>query len=139
MRSYEVVIIVHPDLDEKAFSEIVERVQSWITEADGKVTKVDLWGKKKLAYEIRKQTEGQYVVFYADMNPTFCTELERNLQINESIIRYMVTIAIESVKVETKVETKVEIVEVDETKAVETKAVETEVVETEVTEVKEEK
>ena len=128
MRSYEVVIIVHPDLDEKAFTDIVERVQSWITEADGKVTKVDLWGKKKLAYEIRKQTEGQYVIFYADMNPAFCTELERNLQLNESIMRYMVTNAIETVEVETKVE----IVESDETEAVETEAVETEVVETEV-------
>ena len=93
MRSYEVVVIVHPDLDEKAFTEVLDRVQGWITEADGKVTKVDLWGKKKLAYEIRKQTEGQYVIIYADMNPTFCSELERNLQLNgiwelESVVVY---------------------------------------------------
>ncbi len=123
MRSYEVVLIIHPDLDEKAFSEVVDRVKSWITDADGNIIKVDIWGKKKLAYEIRKQTEGQYVILYADMNPTFCTELERNLQLNESIMRFMITNAIETVEVETKAEVK-ETVEVEaETVAVEEKAV----------------
>ena len=145
MRSYEVVVIVHPDLDEKAFTEVLDRVQGWITEADGNITKVDLWGKKKLAYEIRKQTEGQYVILYADMNPTFCTELERNLQLNESIMRYMVTIAIETDEVEVEVVEPVvaEVVETETTEAevVEEEAVETEVVETEAedTEVAEEK
>ena len=91
MRKYEVAFIVHPDLDETAFKEVQERVKSWITGAGGKVTKVDLWGKKKLAYEIRKQTEGQYVLFETEMLPSFCAELERNLQLQESIMRYMVT------------------------------------------------
>jgi small subunit ribosomal protein S6 len=91
MRKYEVAFIVHPDLDETAFKEVQERVKSWITDAGGKVTKVDLWGKKKMAYEIRKQTEGQYVLFETEMLPSFCSELERNLQLHESILRYMVT------------------------------------------------
>ncbi len=135
MRSYEVVVIVHPDLDEKAFTEILDRVQSWITEADGKVTKVDLWGKKKLAYEIRKQTEGQYIIIYADMNPTFCTELERNMQLNESIMRYMVTNAIEAEEEPAVIETEVvEVVEVEAVETVEAEAVETETVEAEAVE-----
>ena len=49
MRAYELVFIVHPELDENAFTEVVERVQGWITEAGGEVEKVDLWGKKDLA------------------------------------------------------------------------------------------
>ncbi|MBT3239761.1 MAG: 30S ribosomal protein S6 [Chloroflexi bacterium] len=134
MRSYEVVVIVHPDLDEKAFTEVLDRVQGWITEADGKVTKVDLWGKKKLAYEIRKQTEGQYVIIYADMNPTFCSELERNLQLNESIMRFMVTIAIEVEDEPEVIETEAVEVEAVETETVETETVETETVETETVE-----
>jgi len=91
MRKYEVAFIVHPDLDETAFKEVQERVKSWITDAGGKVTKVDLWGKKKMAYEIRKQKEGLYVLFESEMEPSFCMELERNLQLQESILRYMVT------------------------------------------------
>jgi small subunit ribosomal protein S6 len=91
MRKYEVAFIVHPDLDETAFNEVQERIKSWINDAGGKVTNVDLWGKKKLAYEIRKQTEGQYVLFETEMPPSFCAELERNLQLQESIMRYMVT------------------------------------------------
>ncbi len=96
MRKYEVVFIVHPDLDETAFKEVQERVKSWIKEAGGKVTDVDLWGKRKLAYEIRKQTEGQYVLFQAEIPPSFCADLEHNLQLHESIMRFMVTRATET-------------------------------------------
>jgi small subunit ribosomal protein S6 len=91
MRQYEVGLIFHPELDEAAFKEMLDRVQDWITNAGGKVQKVDLWGKKKLAYEIRKQTEGQYVFLEAQMPPAFCAELERNLGIQESVMRYMIT------------------------------------------------
>ncbi len=90
MRQYELAFIVHPDLDETAFKDLLDRVQAWITDAGGKVTKVDLWGKKKLAYEIRKQKEGQYVLLYVDMAPSFLTELERNLGLLESVMRFMV-------------------------------------------------
>ena len=95
MREYEVVFIVHPDLDENAFKEIVDRVQGWIKDAGGKVTKVDLWGRKKMAYMIRKQREGQYVLLNTEMNPEFVTELERNIQLLESVLRYMVKQVIE--------------------------------------------
>ena len=93
MRKYEVAFIVHPDLGDDAFKELLDRVQGWITDAGGKVTKVDLWGKKKLAYEIRKQTEGQYVFLNATLPPTFCTELERNLRLMEPVLRYMIILA----------------------------------------------
>ena len=91
MRQYEVAYIVHPDLDETAFNDVVERVQGLIDGGDGKVTKADVVGKKKLAYEIRKQREGQYVFLETEMPPTFCIELERNLRLLEPIMRFMIT------------------------------------------------
>jgi small subunit ribosomal protein S6 len=90
MRQYELALIIHPELDETAFKEMLDRIQEWITNAGGKVQKVDLWGKKKLAYEIKKQSEGQYVFMDTEMPPTFCSELERNLGLQESVIRYMI-------------------------------------------------
>jgi small subunit ribosomal protein S6 len=92
MRNYEVVFIVHPDLDDSAFTDVVDRVKGWITEADGKVSNVDLWGKRKLAYPVRKQNEGQYVLMKAQMIPSFCSELERNLRLLEPVLRYLITL-----------------------------------------------
>lgn len=93
MRQYELALIIHPELDETAFKEMLDRIQDWIKNAGGKVQKVDIWGKKKLAYEIRKQTEGQYVFLQTEMPPTFCSELERNLRLQESVMRYMLTVS----------------------------------------------
>ena len=91
MRDYEVVFIVHPDLDENAFNEVINRVRSWITEGGGQIDKVDLWGKRKLAYPIRKQTEGQYVLMETKMPPTYGAQLERNLRFLEPVMRFLVT------------------------------------------------
>jgi small subunit ribosomal protein S6 len=91
MREYELVFIVHPDLDETAFKEIVDRVTTWIDEAGGTVSKVDFWGKRKLAYEIRKQKEGQYVLMRFQMPTTFSSTLERNLRFIEPVMRFLIT------------------------------------------------
>lgn len=92
MRNYEVVLIAHPELDENAMTGLVERVQGWITASGGSVDKVDRWGKRRMAYSIRKQREGQYVYFEAQFEPKFTTELERNLRFVESIMRYSVIV-----------------------------------------------
>lgn len=92
MRDYELICIVHPDLDESAFNEIVERIKGWITEAGGEIAKIDLWGKRKLAYPIRKQTEGQYVFIETSMNPSENAELERNLGLLEPVLRYLIAL-----------------------------------------------
>ena len=89
MRAYELVFIVHPDLDDSALKELVDRVKGWITDAGGQVAKVDLWGKRKLAYRLRKQTEGQYVLMKTQMTPSFCTQLERNLRLQEPVLRFL--------------------------------------------------
>ena len=91
MREYELIFIVHPDLEETASNEVVERVQGWITEADGTIIKVDPWGKRKLAYPIRKQNNGQYFLLNITVAPDFVTEIERNLRFLEPIMRFLIT------------------------------------------------
>ncbi len=90
MRQYEIAYIIHPDQDETAFKEVVDRIQGMIEAGGGKVTKAEIVGKKKMAYAIRKQKEGQYVFLQAEIPPTFCIELERNLGLLEPVIRFMI-------------------------------------------------
>jgi small subunit ribosomal protein S6 len=90
MHKYEVIFILHPDLDDTTINEMIEKVQGWITGAGGTVEKVDRWGKKRLAYQIRKQRDGYYVLINAHIPADFNTELERNLQIQESVMRFMI-------------------------------------------------
>ena len=91
MREYELIFIVHPDLDENATNDLAERVKDWITEAGGTIDKVDPWGKRKLAYPIRKQNEGQYFLMFIQIAPSFVTELERNLRFLEPVMRFLIT------------------------------------------------
>ncbi len=91
MREYELVFIIHPDLDETATTDILGRIKGWITEAGGSVEKVDPWGKRKLAYPIRKQNNGQYFLLHIQIAPSFVTELERNLRFLEPVMRFMFT------------------------------------------------
>ncbi|HVN54434.1 MAG TPA: 30S ribosomal protein S6 [Anaerolineaceae bacterium] len=94
MNNYEVIVIVHPDLDENALNGVVEKVKGWITDSGGTIEKVDLWGRRRMAYSIRKQREGQYVLFQAQMKPTFVNELDRSLRFLEPVMRYSI-IAVE--------------------------------------------
>ena len=91
MRQYELAYIIHPDLDETAFKEAVDRIQGMVEAGGGKVTNAEIVGKKKLAYEIRKQKEGQYVFLMTEMPPPHCAELERNLSLLEPVMRFMIT------------------------------------------------
>jgi small subunit ribosomal protein S6 len=92
MRTYEVVLIVNPELDETAFKGVIEKVQGWITTAGGSTTKLDIWGKRRLAYLINKHRDGQYVLITAEFAPAFANELERLLRFLEPVIRFMITV-----------------------------------------------
>ena len=89
MRQYELIFIVHPDLDESALDETTNKVKNWITESGNEVTKVDQWGKRRLAYPIQKQREGYYYLFNVNMSPQFSAQLERNLRLMEPVLRYL--------------------------------------------------
>jgi len=90
VRQYEVIFIVHPDLDDDALNEVIDRVSSWISDEDGEITNTELWGKRKLAYPIRKQPEGIYVVMQTKMTMTADSQLERNLSYLEPVMRYSI-------------------------------------------------
>ncbi len=92
MRKYELVCIVHPDLDETAFKGVVEKVNGWVTEFGGTVEKTDVWGRRRMAYQIRKQREGQYVLLNITMPAAATAGLERNMRFQESVLRAMLTL-----------------------------------------------
>jgi small subunit ribosomal protein S6 len=90
MRDYELVIIVTPEIDETATADVVEKVKSWIAETGGSIESFEEWGRKKMAYMIRNQKEGQYYLFNLKMEPTAIATLERNFRIQESILRFLI-------------------------------------------------
>ena len=89
MRKYELVCIIQPDLDETAFNGVVDRIKGWVSEAGGSVDKMDVWGKRRLAYPIQKQRDGQYVLLNITLPTKATAELERNLRFLEPVIRHM--------------------------------------------------
>jgi small subunit ribosomal protein S6 len=92
MRKYELVCLIQPDLDEAAVTGIVDRIKGWVTDSGGSIDKVDMWGKHRLAYMIRKQRESTYVLFNVSMLPTATSSLEQNLRYTETVMRHMLTL-----------------------------------------------
>ncbi|MFN3742106.1 MAG: 30S ribosomal protein S6 [Anaerolineales bacterium] len=92
MRKYELMCVFQPDLDESTLSGMIEKVKGWVAESGGSVEKVDIWGRRKLAYPIRKNMEGQYVLFNLTLLPKATAELERNLRYQEAVMRYLLTL-----------------------------------------------
>ena len=88
MNKYESVIIINPNLDEEATKSVITKFSDLIN-TDGKVEKVEELGKKKLAYEVKKNTEGYYTVYYFEANPSLIAELERNYRITDEVIKFM--------------------------------------------------
>ena len=92
MRKYELVCILHPDLEEAAFNDAVDKIKGWVGENDGAVDSVDNWGRRKMAYLIRKQIEGQYILLNASMDPGTTVDLERKLRLLEPLMRHMLVL-----------------------------------------------
>jgi small subunit ribosomal protein S6 len=90
MRNYEVMFIAHPDLDDASLSALVDKAKGWVSAAGGQVTQVDLWGRRRLAYPIRKQSEGQYILMQTQMAASGTRELERNMRLTEQVMRFQV-------------------------------------------------
>lgn len=89
MNKYESVIIINPNLEEEAIKSLIEKLSNLIN-TDGKVSSVEEAGKKKLAYEIKKNKEGFYVIFKFEANPELITELERVYRITDEVIKFIV-------------------------------------------------
>jgi small subunit ribosomal protein S6 len=91
MREYEIVFIAHPDLEESALNDVAEKVKGWVTEAGGTILKADFWGRRRLAYAIRKQKEGQYILLKVQLAPTSVAAIERNLRFQEPVLRFVIS------------------------------------------------
>jgi len=89
MNKYESVVIVNPNLEEESVKSLMNKFSDLIN-TDGKVNSVEELGKKKLAYEIKKQKEAYYVLFNFEAEPSSISELERNYKITDEIIKFIV-------------------------------------------------
>ena len=96
MNKYELIYVIDTAMEESARNELIARFNGMIEADGGKVEKVEEWGKRRLAYAINYKTEGYYVLVNFTGNPELPREIERVMQINESILRYL------TVKVEEK-------------------------------------
>ena len=87
MRKYEVMVILDPELEEKTVSPSLETFLNVVRQDGGKVNKVDIWGRRRLAFEINKKTEGIYAVLDITSSAFAVSELDRQLNLNESVMR----------------------------------------------------
>ena len=87
MRKYEMMVIVDPEVDERTVEPSMSALFGQVEDLGGKVEKLDVWGKRKLAYPILKKTDGIYVLVDMETTPEIAKELDRQLGLNESILR----------------------------------------------------
>lgn len=89
MKAYELLLLLNPTLDEDARTAVLDKVQEVIKADGGTVDEVDSWGKRKLAFEIGKMTEGDYALVNFHTAPAAIAELDRVLHITDPVVRYM--------------------------------------------------
>ncbi|GAA2739593.1 MULTISPECIES: 30S ribosomal protein S6 [Kitasatospora] len=87
MRHYEVMVILDPSVEERAVSPLIENFLNVVRNGGGKVEKIDTWGRRRLAYEIKKQSEGIYSVIDLKATPEVVNELDRQLSLSEQVLR----------------------------------------------------
>ncbi|OUZ12216.1 30S ribosomal protein S6 [Aeromicrobium sp. PE09-221] len=91
LRKYEVMVILDSDLDERTVAPSLDTYLNLVRQDGGSVDNVDIWGRRRLAYEINKKSEGIYAVIDLTAEPATVKELDRQLTLNESIVRLKVT------------------------------------------------
>lgn len=87
MRSYEIMVIVHPDVDDRQVQGVIEKPLEAFKAAGGTVENLDIWGRRRLAYDIQKKSEGIYAVLNVAAEPAAVKELDRQYTLNEQIMR----------------------------------------------------
>ena len=89
MRRYETIFIASPTLTDEQADELVRHFEGIVAEQGGELLKTDKWGRKKLAYEVQKFSEGYYTLFEMNAGPSLVAELERRFRNNDSVIKFM--------------------------------------------------
>ncbi|HEY3436080.1 MAG TPA: 30S ribosomal protein S6 [Actinotalea sp.] len=87
MRHYEMMVILDPEIEERTVAPSLDKYLSVVTTAGGTIDKVDIWGRRRLSYEIQKKTEGIYAVVDFTAEPATAKELDRQLGLNEAVLR----------------------------------------------------
>lgn len=87
MRRYELMVILDPELEERTVAPSLDQFLNVVRQGGGSVEKVDIWGRRRLAYEINKKSEGIYAVVDLTAEPAVVKELDRQLNLNESVLR----------------------------------------------------
>ncbi len=90
MHPYEIALIIRPQVDEAGQQALIERLSEILSADGGKVENVETWGRRKLAYPIKKTQEGFYYFIQGQFVPTVLPELERTIKLSEDILRHMV-------------------------------------------------
>lgn len=88
MRTYETVLLIHPDAVGDPYAAVLEKFKRILTEQGANILKVEEWGTRKLAYAVKKQGRGTYVLIAFEADPHIITEFERRLRIDETIIKF---------------------------------------------------
>jgi small subunit ribosomal protein S6 len=89
VNEYELMFIVHPEADSDGVTAVSEQIATWIGAQGGEVTQTNVWGRRKLAYALDKQNEGSYVLMHLRLAGTALAEVERNIRLDEKVLRYM--------------------------------------------------
>ncbi|WP_411284021.1 30S ribosomal protein S6 [Lapillicoccus sp.] len=87
MRTYELMVILDPELEERTVAPSLDKLLAVVTKDGGSVDNVDIWGRRRLAFDIKKKSEGIYAVVTMTAEPATAQELDRQLGLNESVLR----------------------------------------------------
>lgn len=90
MREYEIMAILDPEADEQTVAGVVDRITQILSGREGEVSNVDRWGRRKLAYEINRKSEGNYVLVVFKSDPEALAELDRVLNLADEVIRFKI-------------------------------------------------
>ncbi len=88
MRKYETIFILDPDLEEEQAQSAIEKVKGIITQTNGDILKVEDWGKRKLAYYVKKKAKGHFILIHFSGTPALLSELERNFRVMDAVIKF---------------------------------------------------
>lgn len=90
MRTYEALYIASPELEEGDIQTLSQEVEGLVTSNGGTIVRSEIWGKRKLAYEVKKYSEGNYILLRFQANPDFVHKLEQWIRLKDAIIRYLI-------------------------------------------------
>ena len=88
MKKYETIFILDPDLEDEKILSVVEKIKGIITQTQGEIIKVEDWGKRKLAYTVKKKLRGHYYLIHFSGSPALVAELERNFRVMDAVIKF---------------------------------------------------